>query len=45
MTKARTTYAQAITVALASASLLVGFAVRAQDVKLSNLRPAGSEAA
>ena len=40
MIKARTTYAQAVTVALAVASLVVGFAVRAQDVKLSDLRTA-----
>jgi len=39
VTKVRTTYAQAIIVALAFASLLVGFAAGAQDVKLSNLRP------
>jgi biopolymer transport protein ExbB len=38
--KARTKYAQAITVALAVASLMVGFAARAQDVKLSDLRTA-----
>jgi biopolymer transport protein ExbB len=36
--KARTTYAQAITVAVAVASLMVGFAARAQDVKLGDLR-------
>ncbi len=40
MIKARTTYAQAITVALVAASLMVGFAARAQDVKLGDLRPA-----
>jgi biopolymer transport protein ExbB len=38
--KARTTYAQAITVAVAAASLLVGFAAHAQDVKLGDLRTA-----
>jgi biopolymer transport protein ExbB len=36
--KARTRYTQAITVALAAASLMVGFAARAQDVKISDLR-------
>jgi biopolymer transport protein ExbB len=41
--KARTTYAQAITVAVAAALLLVGFAAHAQDVKdvkLGDLRTA-----
>jgi len=38
--KARITYAQAITVAVAAASLMVGFAASAQDVKLGDLRPA-----
>jgi biopolymer transport protein ExbB len=36
--KARTRCTQAITVALAAASLMVGFAARAQDVKISDLR-------
>jgi biopolymer transport protein ExbB len=38
--KARTTYAHAITIALAVASLMVGFAASAQDVKIADLRPA-----
>jgi len=38
--KARTGYAQAVTVAVAAASLMVGFAARAQDVKLGDLRVA-----
>jgi biopolymer transport protein ExbB len=37
---ARTTYAQAITVAVAAASLMMGFAAQAQDVKLTDLRTA-----
>ncbi|MEO8465802.1 MAG: MotA/TolQ/ExbB proton channel family protein [Gammaproteobacteria bacterium] len=38
MIKARTTYAHGITVAVAAASLIVGFTARAQDVKLTDLR-------